>query len=171
LGVAVLDGSASTSRETTRRSLSLGVLTGDLIKCHLPWLYDCYTGKLRKYAEELAEKRLFVSKDLIASMNVNVLQGIAAAYEWHVDSNPITGVLFVNTLAEADGGKLLFRTAEEEIAITPEKGMFVVFDARNVPHCVSPLSSDTVRVSVPMNYYDSPHDQIRPVDLDKYLYS
>lgn len=144
--------------------------SGEVIASRIPWLYELYTTKFRDYAEVSVGKRLFPSRDVTSAVNINLLEGIGAAYEWHVDSNPVTGLLFVNTLSEQEGGQLLFRTAKYEIAVTPVKGDYLVFDARVTPHCVTPLACNVVRASIPMNFYNDPWHQVRPNDLNNYLY-
>ncbi|MBB4188692.1 hypothetical protein GGE07_005371 [Sinorhizobium terangae] len=56
-----------------------------------------------------------------------------------LDTNPVTGLLFAETLGENEGGALVFNKNGEEFRIQPQRGMFYCFDARDVPHAVEPL--------------------------------
>lgn len=53
--------------------------------------------------------------------------------------------------------------------IDPSPGVFITFDARSIPHAVTPLRGATTRISAPMNYYEV-DAQHRPDGLDAYLY-
>lgn len=166
-----LDGTSSTSREPTPgQKMDVYVVTGENIKTHLPWLYGLYENDLCQMASKVAGHNVFPSGDLVSSMNINCLRGAGSRYEWHVDSNPMTGLLYVTTHTAGKGGETVFEKDGNRIAVQPESGKFIAFDARKIPHTVLPLREDTVRISVPMNYYDSKDRQDRPSDLDSYLY-
>jgi 2OG-Fe(II) oxygenase superfamily len=168
----LLDGKSSTSREPIGSEVvEVFVVPGDVISVDLPWLYDLYTSALCKLASEAAGHQVYASQDLVSSININVLRGMGSRYEWHVDSNPLTGILYVTShLSSEDGGELLFKRGDEQIAVHPKSGTFIAFDAREIPHTVLPLKKEGVRISIPMNYYDSPERQDRPSDIDSYLY-
>ena len=110
-----------------------------------------------------------MAKDIASGININYLEGAGSIYERHRDTNPVTGILFGNSLTKVDGGELVFETVPE-FRVRPRKGLFIIFDARDVIHYVSPLSAGVHRVSLPMNFYDSPIEQSRPADLNNYLY-
>ena len=166
-----LDGHSSTSREPEgSKPVEVFVVTGDVVKVHLTWLYDLYLSVLREFATKVAGYPVYPSGDEKSAININVLRGKGARYEWHVDSNPLTGILYVTTHTPQDGGELIFKLDAEQILVHPEAGMFVAFDARHIPHTVALLKSEGVRISIPMNYYHSTEEQDRPADLDTYLY-
>jgi hypothetical protein len=167
----ILDGSSATSREIDlAEPISIRIVDGSSIHTNLRWLFDLYCGELLKFAEKNFGKRLHIAQDLRSAVNLNIIEGRGRRYEWHVDSNPVTGLLFLSTLDERDGGALLFKQHSEEIRIYPKLGMFLCFDATEVPHTVEPLLREVVRISAPMNFYIDPKNQVRPKDLDEYLY-
>lgn len=164
-------GSSSTSREPAQTAVRIRVLTGDVIRSRLGWLFDLYKTDLLRIAQTFYGQKLFPANDIRSSINVNLLEGKGSRYEWHVDSNPVTGLLFVNTLRPEDGGELMFKRPDCEFSVSPQARKFLAFDATSIPHCVMPLRTNVFRASIPMNYYLHPIVQDRPVDLDKYLYS
>jgi len=168
----ILDGRSITSREPSGGvSIEVGVVSGNAIQRHLPWLFALYANELRVFASRVAGAEVYISNDLASSININVLRGECARYEWHVDSNPLTGLLFVTSHPAGSGGELLFEKPPFRCVVRPVAGTFIAFDARAIPHTVMPLEDDGLRMSVPMNYYLSPTDQSRPADLDGYLYT
>ncbi len=172
-----LGGASSTSREDAfqdRAVPEVGVVTGDVVHQRLPWLDQLYRGELLELANSLGPQRYAVSADLRAGVNINTTRR-NARYEWHVDSNPLTGLLFVTTLPPAAGGQLVFRPdpvsrpgEDWAITVSPVAGQLLLFDARQAAHVVTTLLSDQ-RISVPMNYYFEGREE-RPGDLDAYLY-
>jgi len=168
----VLDGRSSTSRESVdMRPITVSVVTGGTIKSRLPWLYDAYTGPLLELSSELYGRKLEISSDLTSSININMIAGAGNRYERHVDSNPVTGILYASTLRENDGGALIFdHQLNSSDIVYPRAGLFIAFDATTTPHHVAPLKTTKVRLSIPMNYYYSGTQHHRPSDLDKYLY-
>ena len=167
-----LDGKSSTSREPEGSSGAyVFVVPGQEILEELQWLYSLYRNELLALANEHFSGPYIVADSVEASVNLNLLQGVAARYEWHVDSNPLTGLLFVTEHGEEDGGKLVFQLKDRLVHVTPKKGLFILFDARDIPHTVLPLKKDTFRISIPMNYYFKEGSQERPVDLDRYIYN
>lgn len=169
----ILTGAGSTSRETrSDRRMHVRVADGVAVKSYLPWLWELYSGYLREFSAAKFGKPLFVANLLHTTININQLMGRGAEYEWHVDSNPVTGLLFVTDTPIGFGGSLVFRPrAAKPSIVRPKAGTFICFDARDIPHRVTPLRTNGVRISVPMNYYDSAIEQVRPLDLDEQIYS
>ena len=166
-----LDGQSSTSREPENSDiLDVHVVTGDIIHKNLSWLADLYNKDLKFLASQTIGKTLFPSSDIKSGININVLKGCGARYEWHVDSNPLTGVLFVTTHRPDKGGELVFKLGTKEVLVEPVAGKFIIFDARTIPHTVLPLNEQSERISIPMNYFYDLNNQQRPSDLDDYLY-
>lgn len=173
-----LDGSSVTSREEHFPDNALpnvGVVTGDVIAAELPWLDNLYRGAFLNLANSLGLGIFEPSTDLRAATNINATPR-NARYEWHVDSNPMTGLLFVTTHQPEEGGQLHFRpdpvSRPKEtwsLQISPKAGTLLIFDAREAAHVVTRLDDD-LRLSVPMNYYLQ-GEQNRPGDLDDYLYT
>jgi hypothetical protein len=167
-----MDGTSSSySREGENTTgTTYYVVTGDIIYDRIRWLHDLYTGKLVELASQVAGRPVKPSTNLRAGININTLSGTDARYEWHVDSNPLTGMLYVTTHGPEDGGELIFRVGDEQVALYPEAGMFAGFDAREIPHYVAPLKHDHRRISIPMNFYFADEDEYRPAELDAYIY-
>lgn len=165
-----LDGKSPTSREPADSAgADVVVVMGDVIAKQLGWLFDLYRGPLLELCREVAGPGIQISSDERSAMNINALKGRGSHYEWHVDTNPLTGILYVTSHSAIDGGELVFRTNDGMTRVAPRAGMFIAFDARELTHTVLPLNSDAVRISVPMNYYDQA-GTVRPAGLDQYLY-
>jgi hypothetical protein len=173
-----LGGLSETSREDVFNEDSIaevGVVTGEVVKQSLPWLDSLYRDTFIKFTNNLTDNAYCTSPDLQAGVNINTTRR-NARYEWHVDTNPLTGVLFVTTLAPVDGGQLIFRpdpfarpNENWEVAVSPTLGQLLLFDAREAAHCVTTLKVNE-RISIPMNYYLQGCYPTRPGDLDAYLY-
>lgn len=168
---AVLTGDNPTSLEPAGTEIRYGLVDGTVVARDLPWLDALYRGEWLGYASDFAGMRMSPSDDLRNGVNINVVSGSGGRYEWHYDSNPCTGLLFVSTLEAADGGELVFRQAETDLVIRPRAGHLLIFDARETAHCVRPVRSASQRVSVPLNYFVRGHQQLRAESLDEYLYS
>lgn len=175
-----LDGSSSTSREP--RSSGpwarpvFRLVNGDDAARQLPWLVDLYQRDILNLAR-INYGHVSCSADPRAGVNIN-MQDSGCRYEWHVDSNPLTAVLFVTSHDDVDGGALVFRpdtggrvtnrTADHELRIQPVSGKLVFFRAQRYAHHVEEFSSK-YRISVPMNFFSSGCPQERG-DVDGYLY-
>lgn len=168
----ILSGDSEQSREDSPRyEIPVLVVTGDACSGRMPWLRGLYENELREFASSCFQRSLFVANDLKSSININCLRGIGARYEAHVDTNPVTGLIFATNATPQTGGQLVFRSkAGPDVVIWPKKGVFLAFDARTISHFVAPLNVDMDRISLPMNYYESAHEQPRPDGLDEYLY-
>lgn len=175
-----LNGGSVTSRQREFESTAndiVGVSTGTLVPFKIPWLYKLYKVNILQLANELGTGRYKVANDIRSAININILPP-GSQYEWHVDSNPLTGLLFVTDHATGGGGELLFRpdprarpTEDWELVIAPRSGDLLLFDAREAAHTVLPVPGPMQRISVPMNYYYADVSCQRPEDLDHYLYS
>lgn len=167
-----LSGYSELSREYNDEHVShFRVVFGEECKQNLLWLWELYTETLPNLILEQSGIRVFSAKDVRSAININCIYREGSDYEKHVDSNPFTGLLFCCSVYAKTGGELVFehpRTGVERIA--PQAGLFIGFDARDIPHYVSPLKKPFRRTSVPMNYYFSPVDQPRPEGLDERLY-
>ena len=166
-----LDHHSITSREPKGTPpLEVCVVTGETIFHHMNWLHELYSNQLALFASQFAGRNVTVANDLPSSVNINLLRGVNARYEKHVDSNPVTGILFASTLHPIDGGELIFEGDNHDTTILPRAGIFIVFDARDITHYVAPLKTIVDRISLPMNYYFPDEQQSRPEDLNDYLY-
>ncbi len=166
-----LDGKSSTSREPKDTDgAEVFVVEGDIIAQKLNWLHNLYQNEFLEFANANFIGSYDYAKNIKSGTNINLLKGKNARYEWHVDSNPLTGVLFVTTHNKGDGGELIFKLPTETIIVYPKTGTLILFDARQIPHTVLPLQKEGIRISVPLNFYYSGQAQIRPEDLDSYIY-
>lgn len=143
----------------------LRIVSGEVAQEKLPWLWDLYAGRLRRFVEICIDAPVYVQNLTPAALTINVLSGADARYEWHVDTNPVTGILY---LSEAQGGRLVFRGSSAYVR--PRVGRFICFRTAGVEHRVTPLAGG-IRISVPMNYFLSATDQERPADLDQQIYA
>lgn len=166
-----LYGKSSTSREPEDTDgAEVFVVEGDVIAENLKWLHNLYKNEFLEFANIHFKGEYDYAKNIKSGTNINLLKGKNARYEWHVDSNPLTGVFFVTTHNIGDGGELIFKLPNETLTIYPKSGTLILFDAREIPHTVLPLKKDNYRISVPLNYYNKGEEQKRPDDLDSYIY-
>jgi Rps23 Pro-64 3,4-dihydroxylase Tpa1-like proline 4-hydroxylase len=152
------------------------LVDGEDVAAQVPWLLDLYQREILRLAR-INYGDVSCSAELRAGVNIN-MQHPGSRYEWHVDSNPLTAVLFVTSHDIMDGGALVFRpdtgdrvtaeTADQELKIQPTSGTLVFFRAQRYAHQVEKFSSK-YRISVPMNFFVSGIPQDR-ADVDKYLY-
>lgn len=165
----VLSGDSPTSIRRGDPS-RVTILDGDQIAERLPWLSLMYETVFLNAAKRLSQRQLYIATERQFGINANLLDGPGAHYETHRDSNPVTGLLFVNNLSSTVGGDLVFETVHGDVRLRPRKGIFIVFDARDTVHYVSPLQAPVYRLSLPMNFYESEREQFRPAGLNEYLY-
>ena len=111
---------------------------------------------------------------------LNVQQGTGMRFECHVDSNPLTGLLFCTD--HPAGGELVVAhdaTAADIAAverdcsvIRPQAGHLIYFDAREHPHYARPLTAASgMRIVAVMNFYtESCPEATRPPELNRHLY-
>jgi 2OG-Fe(II) oxygenase superfamily len=111
---------------------------------------------------------------------LNVQRGTTMRFECHIDSNPLTGVLFCTD--HAGGGELVIghdadaadiAAVEEDCSVVrPHSGHLILFDARQHPHYARPLTAESdMRVVAVMNFYtESCPESTRPRELNRHLY-
>jgi hypothetical protein len=149
-----LDGKHASSREPEgTEGMDVYMVEGDVVFQKANWLYNLYANELLTLANNTLIEEYVISDNLISSVTFNSLRGRGGRYELHVDSNPLTGLLFATTHPKGTGGELVFREKDTPIYINPVCGDFILFDARNIPHEVLPLLNEGVRISIPMNYF------------------
>ena len=112
---------------------------------------------------------------------LNVQQGESMRFECHVDSNPLTGLLFL-TDHPAGGGELVvghnpaaasIEAVERDCSvIRPHAGHLIFFDGKTHPHYARVLRSRSdVRVVAVMNFYTgSCPESTRPPELNRHLF-
>lgn len=159
-----------------------GRVHADQVTQRLPWLPQFYRSSFRRSAEEVAGEPVDVARDSRYGAVLNVQRGRRMRFECHVDSNPLTGLLFFSDHEAGAGGELIFahdRAASgmAEIdrscsVIRSHAGHLVFFDGREHPHYVRPLARDhDIRIVAVMNYYTrSVPESTRPAELNRHLY-
>lgn len=172
-----LEGGSMTSREEAFEDVAeahVGVVTGDYVADTLPWLDSLYRNEFLDLANTLGPEKYEVSGDLRSGVNINTTRR-GARYEWHVDSNPLTALLFGTSHTPEQGGQLVFRpdpvarpSESWHVEVSPRAGTLLLFDAREAAHVVTEVLEHQ-RISVPMNLYIAGRQE-RPSDLDEYLY-
>jgi 2OG-Fe(II) oxygenase superfamily len=160
--------------------ISRGRVHADQVRLQLPWLYQRYHGAFLELAREAWTEPVVAARDDRYGVVLNVQRGTLMRFENHVDSNPLTGVLFCTD--HPAGGELVFahdRAAADIAAveadcsvIRPHAGHLVFFDAYRHPHYARPLTAESgVRVVAVMNFYtESRPESTRPRDLNRHLY-
>jgi hypothetical protein len=167
---SVLTSEDPTSLETPGTRIEYGLIDGISVQSTLAWLDELYRTLFLEIASAAVGTKLDVSHTPTNGININVLRGKGSRYEWHVDSNPVTGLLFLTTHEERDGGALVFKGHRSKTSIYPLAGLLLIFDARQSPHRVEPMLADALRLSAPMNFFWEGQSQHRPASLDQYLY-
>ena len=157
-----------------------GRVHADQVRDRLPWLYQAYRGEFLNLAGEVSRERVMAARDDRYGIVLNVQQGTAMRFECHVDSNPLTGLLFCTD--HSAGGELV--VAHDETAadiaavdrncsvIRPQAGRLIYFDARKHPHYARPLTAASgTRIVAVMNFYtESCPESTRPRELNRHLY-
>jgi hypothetical protein len=157
-----------------------GRVHADQVRQGLPWLYRSYREEILELAGEACAERVMPAHDERYGVVLNVQRGTTMRFECHIDSNPLTGLLFCTE--HAAGGELVFahdpRAADisaverRRSVIRPRVGQLIFFDGRQHPHYARPLAapSDT-RVVAVMNFYtESCPETTRPKELNSHLY-
>ena len=152
----------------------------DQVRQHLPWLYRSYRGEFLELAGLACAERVAAASDDRYGVVLNVQRGTTMRFECHVDSNPLTGLLFCTD--HQAGGELVFAhdataadvcSVERDCSvIRPRAGHLIFFDARQHPHYARPLAAASdMRVVAVMNFYtESCPESTRPRELNKHLY-
>jgi 2OG-Fe(II) oxygenase superfamily len=139
-----------------------GRVHADQVRERLPWLYRSYREEFLEMAGEACGEPVAAARDDRYGVVLNVQRGTGMRFECHVDSNPLSGVLFCTDHAE--GGELVvghdpaatdISTVERDCSvIRPHAGHLVFFDARQLPHYARPLKAgDDMWVVAVMNFY------------------
>ena len=169
------------SREAPEvQRISRGRVHADQVRQHLPWLYRAYRGEFLELAGLACAERVAAARDDRYGVVLNVQRGTTMRFECHLDSNPLTGLLFCTD--HQAGGELVFAhdataadvcSVERDCSvIRPRAGHLIFFDARHHPHYARPLAAASdMRVVAVMNFYtESCPESTRPRELNKHLY-
>lgn len=160
--------------------IARGRVHADRVRLDLPWLYHAYHNEFLELASEVSGEPVAGARDDRYGIVLNVQRGQSMRFECHVDSNPLTGLLFC-TDHQAGGELVIARdmTAASTAAverscsiIRPHAGHLIFFDARRYPHYARPLTfKQDIRVVAVMNFYtESCPESTRPAELNRHLY-
>jgi hypothetical protein len=162
------------------QQIARGRVHADQVRDHLPWLYKAYRNEILELANEVSAEHVSAAHDDRYGIVLNVQRGTKMRFECHVDSNPLTGLLFCTD--HASGGELVVAhgTTAQGVAeierdcsvIRPQAGHLIFFDAREHPHYARLLSEETeTRIVAVMNFYtESCPEASRPRELNRHLY-
>jgi hypothetical protein len=151
------------------------------VRQSLPWLYELYRSEFLDLAIEAYAEPIKSAVDDRYGVVLNVQRGNTMRFECHVDSNPISGLLFL-TDHSAGGGELVVghdpsavgvEAVERDCSvIRPQAGQLIFFDGKTYPHYARALLSESdVRVAAVMNFYtERCQESTRPVELNRHLY-
>ncbi len=158
-----------------------GRVHADQVRNVLPWLYQLYRVDFVKLANDVWTEPVVPARDDRYGIVLNVQCGTAMRFECHVDSNPLTGLLFCSD-HPAGGGELVFahQPAAADVGaverdctvIRPHAGHLIFFDGRYHPHYTRPLADEAdMRVAAVMNFYTgSSPESTRPPELNWHLF-
>jgi len=159
-----------------------GRLHADQVLASLPWLHELYRENFRDLAGSTQAEHVSCARDNRYGVVLNVQRGTTMRFEGHVDSNPLTGLLFCTDHPMGSGGELVFAhdTAASDVAaveqdcsvIRPHAGHLIIFDGRHHPHYARPLVLEyDVRIAAVMNFYtESCPESARPPELNRHLF-
>jgi hypothetical protein len=159
-----------------------GRVHADHVRHRLPWLYRLYRGYLLKLARQTRTERVIPARDYRYGVVLNVQRGTEMRFECHVDSNPLTGLLFCTDHPAGAGGELVFAhdpdaaeigaVEQDCTVIRPHAGQVIFFDGRRYPHYARPLTSESdMRIVAVMNFYtESCPESTRPPELNRHLF-
>lgn len=158
-----------------------GRVRADIVQQRLPWLYKLYRGDFLELAAEARAESIKAAFDDRYGVVLNVQRGKKMRFECHVDSNPVTGLLFF-TEHPRGGGELVVghdpaavgieAVEHDGTVIEPRAGQLIFFDGKTHPHYARALLSESdMRVVAVMNFYtDSCPESTRPSGLNRHLF-
>jgi hypothetical protein len=152
------------------------------VRRNLPWLYRLYRGRFLDLAQDVSDEPVVAARDDRYGIVLNVQRGTEMRFECHIDSNPLTGLLFCTDHLAGAGGELVFAhdpdaadveaIERDRSVIRPRAGHLIFFDGRRHPHYARPLlSASDVRIVAVMNFYtESCPESTRPDGLNLHLF-
>ncbi len=161
--------------------ITRGRVHADTVREQLPWLPRLYRGAFLELANQACGKPIEAAADDRYGVVLNVQLGNTMRFECHVDSNPVTGLLFFTDHPEG-GGELVVghdpaAVGIEELGkncsvIRPQSGQLIFFDGKTYPHFARTLRTEhDMRVIAVMNFYtDSCPESTRPSELNRHLF-
>ena len=158
-----------------------GRVDADTVMQRLPWLYKLYRNEFLELAAEARGEPIDAAYDDRYGVVLNVQLGKTMRFECHVDSNPVTGILFL-TDHPAGGGELVVSHDPDAVGvdelerdcttIRPQIGQIIFFDGKTYPHYARCLPGESdVRVVAVMNFYTgSCPESTRPPELNRHRF-
>jgi hypothetical protein len=158
-----------------------GRVQADRVQLRLPWLYRLYRSDFLNLAEQAWREPIKAAGDDRYGIVLNVQQGNTMRFECHVDSNPLTGLLFFTEHPDG-GGELVIgepgavgveALEENGSVIRPQAAQLIFFDGKTYPHYARTLwSAGDARVVAVMNFYTEscPEESTRPLGLNRHLF-
>jgi 2OG-Fe(II) oxygenase superfamily len=159
-----------------------GRVHADQVQNGLAWLFKLYRSDFLELAARVEGAPVVSARDDRYGVVLNVQQGPDMRFECHVDSNPLTGLLFCTEHGPGEGGELVFGHDSSAASMTaidrscsvirPQAGHLIFFDGRHNPHYVRPVRLATqTRIVAVMNFYTaSCPESMRPTALNRHLY-
>ena len=159
-----------------------GRVHADQVRRQLPWLHQLYRKDFLDLAGRTRHEPVVAADDDRYGLVLNVQQGSGMRFECHVDSNPLTGLLFCSDHDLGHGGELVFAHNPDAAGleavdrdcsvIRPQAGHLIFFDGRRNPHYARPLVNQAdIRIVAVMNFYtESCPESTRPRELNRHLY-
>jgi hypothetical protein len=154
-----------------------GRVSAEAVQQCLPWLYRLYRSEFLDLAAQTRAELVEPALDDRYGIVLNVQRGNTMRFECHVDSNPLTGLLFL-TDHPAGGGELVVghdpaavgveALEQDGSVIPPHAGQLIFFDGKTYPHYARLLRSEAdLRVVAVMNFYtESCPESTRPAELN-----
>jgi hypothetical protein len=170
------------SRETDDVThVTRGRVRADKVQARLPWLYKLYRSDFLELAELAWGEPIKAAFDDRYGIVLNVQQGNTMRFECHVDSNPVTGLLFFTDhlagggefVVGHDSGAVGVEALEKDgSVIRPQAAQLIFFDGKTYPHYARTLRSESdMRVVAVMNFYtESFPESTRPSELNRHLF-
>jgi hypothetical protein len=168
-------GSVATSMEPGDHVTYYQPTNGEAIQKELPWFFDLFNREIRHLAARATgDNSLYLGKDYASSLNINYLT--EGDYEKHIDRNPITALLALETLEHGEGGELILherrdpqtnRPVGDSHALRPIAGLVYIFDGFTHPHEVTELTRKKPRLVAAGDYYNNTHPEVVDVAFNK----
>ena len=162
--------------------IARGRVHANQVRRGLPWLYQLYRTRILELANDISSETIRPAADERYGVVLNVQRGTGMRFECHIDSNPLTGLLFLTDHTNTAGGEFVFALNEDAdsvaavdldcVTIRPRAGQLIFFDGRRRPHYARALTSESdVRVVAVMNFYTASFpESTRPPELNRHLY-
>jgi hypothetical protein len=160
--------------------ITRGRVHADQVLDHLPWLCKAYRNEFLALAGEVSDEHISTAQDDRYGVVLNVQRGSEMRFECHVDSNPLTGLLFCTdhetggelVVGHDEGAEGLAAIERRCSVIRPYAGQLIFFDARRNPHYARVLTAESeTRIVAVMNFYtESCPESTRPRQLNSHLY-